>query len=110
MQDHLLEEEHIMYRDAVRDFIKKEVVPHAEQWEKDGVVARNVWTKAGAQGMLCMDFPEEYGGLGLKDFRYQAIVNEEMCKAGASGPGFILQNDIMAPYFLSYFTEEQKER
>jgi len=60
--------------------------------------------------MLCMDMPEEYGGMGLKDFRYNAIVTEAMIKHGVSGPGFVLQNDVMAPYFEKYFTKAQKDK
>lgn len=110
MQAHLLEEEHLLFRDAVRAFIQKEITPHHEEWEKEGLVPREIWKKAGAQGLLCMDLPEKYGGLGIKDFRYNTIVAEEMVYARAHGPGFILQNDVMAPYFLTYFTEEQKEK
>lgn len=110
MQAHLLEEEHIMFRDAFRAFCEKELAPHAEEWEKAGVVDRECWTKAGANGFLCMDLPEDYGGMGIKDFRFNAIISEEMIRAGAAGPGYILQNDVMAPYFTSYFTEEQKQR
>ncbi len=110
MQKHLLEEEHLLFQDAFRTFIEKEITPHHAQWEKEGIVPRSIWEKAGANGFLCMDLPEEYGGMGLKDFRYNAIVAEEMVKAGAHGPGFVLQNDVMAPYFSHYFNEEQKKR
>ncbi len=110
MQEQYLEEEHLMFQEAVRDFMKREVIPFHEQWEKDGVVDPEVWKKAGAQGMLCMDFPEEYGGMGFKDFRFNAIVSEQISKAAASGLGFPLQNDIVAPYCSSYFTDEQKRR
>jgi len=110
MQKYLLEEEHVMFQEAFRTFIEKEVTPHHAQWEKDGQVSRDIWLKAGENGFLCMDLPEEYGGLGLKDFRYNAIIVEEMTRAGAHGPGFVLQNDVMAPYFDTYFNEEQKQR
>lgn len=110
MQSYMYTEEHLMYRDAVRSFVEKEITPYHGQWEKDGQVSREVWQKAGAQGMLCMDLDEKYGGMGIKDFRYNVIVGEELVKAGASGPGFILQNDVMAPYFENYFTDAQKEK
>ena len=61
MEAHLLEEEHLMFQEAVKAFVEKEVVPYHEQWEKDGQVSREVWLKAGEMGMLCMDFPEKYG-------------------------------------------------
>ena len=110
MRNNILEEEHLMFRDAYHAFVQKEIVPYHAQWEKDGVVSRDIWLKAGENGFLCMDLPEEFGGMGIKDFRYNAIITEEMVKAGAHGPGFVLQNDVMAPYFKAYFNDEQKER
>ena len=84
--------------------------PHVERWEKAGIVDRDIWTKAGEMGLLCMDMPEEYGGMGLKDFRYNAILQEVMIDLHIDGPGFTLQNDIMAPYFEKYFTQAQKDK
>lgn len=110
MRDHILEEEHIIFRDAVKAFMAKEVRPYYDKWDKQGHVDKELWLKAGELGILCMDFPEEYGGMGLKDFRYNAIVGEELAKCGASAPGFTLQNDVMAPYFMEYFTEDQKKK
>ena len=110
MNDQFFGEEHRMFRESCRKFVEREVVPHHAQWEQDGMVSRDVWRKAGGQGLLCPDVPEEYGGLGLDDFRYSMIVNEEMVRAGASGPAFSLQNDMVAPYLLNYGTEEQKRR
>lgn len=110
MQKYLLEEEHLMFQEAVRAFMKKEVEPYNEEWEKQGHVSHELWRKAGEMGILCMDFPEEYGGMGFKDFRYNAIVVEELVRVNASGPGFGLHNDVMAPYFIEYFNEEQKKR
>jgi len=110
MEKHLLEEEHLMFQEAFRAFIKKEITPYHAQWEKDGQVSREVWKKAGENGFLCMDLPEEYGGLSIKDFRYNCIITEEMTRAGAHGPGFVLQNDVMSPYFMNSFNEEQKKR
>src|SRR5262249_4333826 len=78
--------------------------------EEKGVVPRELWREAGKHGFLCMDVPEEYGGAGVRDFRYNAIVAEEMMRAGATGPGFGLQSDIVAPYLLKYASEEQKRR
>ena len=110
MQDFMYTEKHIMYPDAVRAFVEKEIQPYHAQWEKDGQVPKELWLKAGTQGMLCMDQPEEYGGMGIKDFRYNVIIAEELIRVGASGPGFGLQNDVMSPYFEHYFTAEQKEK
>jgi alkylation response protein AidB-like acyl-CoA dehydrogenase len=102
--------EHEAYRDLVRTFFAKEVVPFHAEWERDGIVPRDVWLKAGAAGMLGTDVPIEYGGGGIKDFRYNAIGIEEMMRAGATGIGFSLHNDINAPYLLELGTEEQKQR
>lgn len=110
MQEYLLEEEHKMFQEATRAFMEKEVAPHHKEWEEQGHVDRELWKKAGAQGMLCMDLPEKYGAMGIKDFRFNTIISEELARVGASGPGFTLHNDIMAPYFMTYFNEEQKER
>ncbi|MCB0012456.1 MAG: acyl-CoA dehydrogenase family protein [Anaerolineales bacterium] len=110
MQEQYLTDEHRMFRDAVRRFLAKEVVPHHEQWEKDGLVSREVWRKAGENGFLCMDVPEEYGGLGVTDYRYNAILAEEMSYVGASGPGFGVANELVVPYLLAFGSEEQKSR
>jgi len=110
MNKKILTEEHVMFRETVNDFLRKEAVPYAEKWEKAGVVDREIWTKAGEMGFLCMDLPEQYGGMGIKDFRYNAILQEEMIKTGVEGPGFTLHNDINAPYFEKYFTDAQKEK
>jgi alkylation response protein AidB-like acyl-CoA dehydrogenase len=106
----ILEQEHEDFRRTVRSFLEKEVVPFHDQWEKDGQVSRDVWTKAGAQGLLCFDVDEEYGGAGVKDFRYNMVVAEEMCRVGASGPGFPVHTDIIVPYISSLGTAEQKAR
>jgi len=110
MQSQHLTDELVMFRDAVREFMKRDVVPYHEQWEKDGIVPREIWLKAGENGFLCMDVPEQYGGLGVQDYRYNAILTEEMARVGASGPGFGVQNELVVPYFMAFGTEEQKER
>ena len=110
MQAQYLTEELVMFRDAVREFVKRDIVPYHEQWEKDGIVPREVWLKAGENGFLCMDVPEQYGGLGVEDYRYNAIFCEEMARVGASGPAFSLQNELVVPYIMAFATEEQKER
>lgn len=110
MQHKYLEEEHIMFEETVREFIKKEIVPNELQWEKDGRVPREVWKKAAEIGILSLDIPEEYGGLGLKDARYNSIYMSEAAKANVSGPGFVAQNEIVTPYLLEYGTEAQKQK
>jgi alkylation response protein AidB-like acyl-CoA dehydrogenase len=103
-------QEHEDFRHAVREFLEREVVPHHDQWEKDGQVSREVWTKAGAQGLLCFDVDEEYGGAGVQDFRYNMVVAEEISRVGASGLGFPVHTDVIVPYVSSLGTDEQKRR
>jgi len=106
----LLEADHESFRQAVRSFIEKEVTPHHEQWEADGQVSREVWIRAGEQGLLCFDVDEAYGGAGVSDFRYNMVLCEEMTRAGAHGPGFGIHTDIIVPYLTGLGTEEQKQR
>ena len=106
----IYEQEHEDFRASVRTFLEKEVVPFHDQWEKDGQVSREVWTKAGEAGLLCFDVDEEYGGAGVKDFRYNTVVAEEMARVGASGPGFPVHSDIIVPYISALGTDEQKQR
>jgi alkylation response protein AidB-like acyl-CoA dehydrogenase len=103
-------QEHEDFRGTVREFLEREVVPHHDQWEKDGQVSREVWTRAGAQGLLCFDVDEEYGGAGVKDFRYNMVVAEEISRVGASGLGFPVHTDVIVPYLSSLGTDEQKRR
>ena len=103
----LFDENHAIFRDSVRRFIEAEITPHRERWEKDGQVSREAWRKAGEFGLLCSSMPESYGGAG-SDRRYSIIVMEELARAGASGPGFGLHSEIVAPYVLKYGSEEQK--
>jgi alkylation response protein AidB-like acyl-CoA dehydrogenase len=103
----LFREEHDMFRDTVRKFVEREIAPHHQQWEKDGVVPRDLWLKAGAAGLLCCTVPEQYGGLGL-DYLFDVVVFEEMARSGFTGPGFMIHCDLVATYVCSFGTEEQK--
>ena len=105
----LFQPEHEMWRDTVRKFIEKEIVPYHDQWEKDGIVPRELWLKAGAAGMLCCTVPEEFGGIGA-DYLYDVIVFEELWRAGTSGPGFLIHTDLVASYILAFGTDEQKRQ
>ncbi|CAM3707795.1 acyl-CoA dehydrogenase family protein [Parendozoicomonas haliclonae] len=105
----VFEPEHEMFRDSVRRFLEEEAVPHHEQWEKDGYIDRALWTKAGELGFLCPTIKEEYGGVGV-DFRYNAIVDEEIARLGLSGIGFGLHSDISAPYIQNYASEDLKKK
>ncbi len=99
--------DHEMFRDSVRRFIEREVVPHHAQWERDGMVSREVWRAAGENGLLCCFVPEDYGGPG-GDFLHTAIVTEELARVEASGPAFHLHSGIVAPYILHFGSEAQK--
>nr|WP_062337853.1 acyl-CoA dehydrogenase family protein [Herbidospora sakaeratensis] len=110
MERTLFEEEHELFRETVRDFMSREVIPNHAQWEKDGIVPREIWKKAGDLGMFAMSVPEEHGGIGITDFRFNVVVIEEIIRAGASGLGFGLHNDVMAPYFVDLTNDEQKAR
>jgi acyl-CoA dehydrogenase len=105
----LFSDEYEIFRKTVRRFIETEITPHHAQWERDGIVSRDAWRRAGQAGLLCTAIPEEYGGLG-GDFLHSVVVLEELARVGASGPGFNLHSDIVAPYILHYGTEEQKRR
>jgi alkylation response protein AidB-like acyl-CoA dehydrogenase len=112
MKRTIFTEEHTLFRDAFRHFVEKEIVPYNAQWEKDGIVSRELWLKAGQQGFLGLSVPEEYGGAGIDDFSYSAIIAEEFTRAGvvSAGGGIGLHNDITLPYFLTLATQEQKQR
>src|SRR3984893_10162786 len=103
----LFREEHEIFRSSVRKFVEREIVPFHAQWEHDGVVPRELWLKAGAEGLLCCTVPEEYGGLGL-DYLFDVVVFEEVWRVGASGPGFLIHTDLVATYILSFGTDEQR--
>ena len=102
-------EEHKMMQEMIQDFIKNEIIDKTDVWEKNGMVSREIWERAGALGLLCIDMPEHYGGSGL-DFSFSALFIEALAKEGISGPGFSLHSDIVAPYLLKYGTEAQKQK
>jgi acyl-CoA dehydrogenase len=102
-------DDHEIFREQVRRFVEREIVPFYSQWGKDGIVPQSVWRKAGAEGLLCCNIPEAYGG-GGGDFGHSAVVLEELARVNAVGVGFTLHSDIVAPYILAYGSEEQKMR
>ncbi|TQM11299.1 acyl-CoA dehydrogenase family protein [Pseudonocardia kunmingensis] len=112
MRRSLFEVDHEAFRETVRTFVAKEIVPHHSGWEAAGVVPREMFAAAGAQGLLGMAVPEEYGGGGAPDFRFNAVLAEELMRAGVtgSGNGLTLQNDVCLPYVLDLATDEQKAR
>ena len=110
MREEFLNEELIMFQNSMREFLKHEVVPNHEEWEKDGHVPKDIWLKAGENDFLGIDVPEKYGGSGIDDFRYNSGVIEEVWRAGTTCLTFSVTNDLVIPYLLRYANEEQKER
>jgi alkylation response protein AidB-like acyl-CoA dehydrogenase len=108
----LYSDDHELFRESFRSFVDREIVPNADQWEADGKVDTAMFTTAGASGFLGMEIPEELGGGGVDDFRFNCIINEEIMAAGVMGSGFCitLHNDICLPYFAKTTTDEQRER
>ena len=110
MQRDIFTSEHDAFRDMVRAFIARNITPYHEQWERDRVVSREVWRQAGAAGLLGIEMDEKYGGGGNPDYTYYLIMNEELARAGAHGPGFSVHNDIVGQYLVRLVTPEQAER
>jgi alkylation response protein AidB-like acyl-CoA dehydrogenase len=112
MRRTLFDEQHDLFRESFRSFVEKEIAPHHLEWERAGIVPRELFTAAGSLGYLGMAAPEEHGGGGVDDFRYNLIISEEIQRAGVagSGLGITLHNDICLPYFLSLTTEDQRAR
>jgi len=110
MDRNIFEEEHEMFRDSVRSFMQNEIGPNAERWNEQGIVDREAFLQAGEMGLLCMWVPEEFGGIGMPDFRYEQIVMEETTRFGDPGVFFTLHSRLVAPYIGTFGTEEQKSR
>ncbi|MEJ7582805.1 MAG: acyl-CoA dehydrogenase family protein, partial [Acidimicrobiales bacterium] len=112
MERTIFSEEHALFRGSFRRFVDKEIVPHHLEWERAGIVPRELFERAGSNGFLAMAAPEQHGGGGVGDFRYNLIIGEEVQRSGTAGAGLglTLHNDICLPYFLSLTTEEQKRR
>jgi len=106
----VFEPEHEQLRETARQFLEKECAPHVEKWENERLVDRESYVAAGKYGLIGFNMPEEYGGGGVDDFRFNAVIVEELAKFGPATPGLSLQNDIVGPYFASLATDEQKER
>ena len=102
-------EEHKIFRQAIRKFFEKEVTPYVEEWEEAGIVPRSIWKKMGDQGFLCMDVPEEYGGMGA-DFLYSVILSEELVRTNHAGLAAALHSDVVVPYITAFASEELKQK
>jgi acyl-CoA dehydrogenase len=106
----IYEDEHEDFRESVRGFLLKEAVPRTEEWEESGIVSRDFWRRAAEQGYVAFQAPEALGGVGLEDFRFNAVIGEEVAYTGTVGDNFSLVNDIVAPYLLDFTNEEQRSR
>lgn len=102
-------EEHNKFRERLRSFLEKEVIPYADQWEADGIVPKSVWRKMGQGGFLCPAVSPEYGGMG-GDFLYSVIVGEEITQTRITGLTANLHSDIVVPYIESYAAEDLKKK
>ncbi|MBL0712843.1 MAG: acyl-CoA dehydrogenase family protein [Desulfosarcina sp.] len=101
--------EHQAFRERLRTFLAAEVIPHADAWEKNRIVPREIWRRMGQEGFLCMDLPVEYGGSG-GDFLHTLILTEEMSRTGIAGVAAALHSDVVVPYIATYGTDAQKRR
>ena len=110
MRRTIFTEEHEQFRQTVRAFLAKECVPHTAEWLAAGVVSREAWRKAGEVGLLGWMVPEDYGGLGISDFRYSVVIAEEIAATGTQGIALALHNDVVAPYLTDLTNEEQRHR
>ncbi|MDR7172546.1 alkylation response protein AidB-like acyl-CoA dehydrogenase [Nocardia kruczakiae] len=110
MERTIFADEHHQFRASVRSFLNRHAVPHTAEWEATGQVDRGFWKAAAAQGLVGFAAAEEFGGAGLRDFRFNAVLNEEVVRTGTVGDGFSLTNDIVLPYFLDIAAPAQQRR
>jgi alkylation response protein AidB-like acyl-CoA dehydrogenase len=110
MERSIFEEEHEMFRDSVRSFLRNEIQPHSDRWSEQGIVDREAYEKAGEMGLLLMWAEEKYGGIGVSDFRYEQVLIEENAKYGDAGFFMSLHNRLVGPYIGELANDEQKQR
>ncbi|MFZ0832946.1 MAG: acyl-CoA dehydrogenase family protein [Mycobacterium sp.] len=110
MRRDLFDEDHESFRQLARDFVEKEVVLHYPEWEKAGRMPRDVFKQMGALGMLGMAIPEEYGGGGIDDYRYNMVLQEEAARALVMLSTVRTPLEVILPYFLHYANDEQRRR
>ena len=110
MKRTVFEPEHEALRETTRQFIESELVPNAEKWEAERIVDRSAFVAAGKYGLIGFNMPEEYGGGGTDDFRFNAVIDEELARYGGPAPSLSLQNDVVAPYFKHLSNDEQLRR
>ncbi|MFT4124959.1 MAG: acyl-CoA dehydrogenase family protein [Gordonia sp. (in: high G+C Gram-positive bacteria)] len=110
MKRTIFESEHQQLRESAREFLNRVCAPNSEKWEANGQVDREAYRAAGEAGLLGFNIPEEFGGGGTDDFRFNAVIDEEFARFAGSAPGLSLQNDVIVPYFLHLATDEQRAR
>ncbi len=110
MERTIFTSEHHLFRQSFRTFVEREIAPHYERWEREGMVERALWTKAGAAGFLSLGIAEEDGGSGIDDFRYNAIITEELSRPFFMGVGFSVHTDLVIPYLVQHGNAEQRRR
>ncbi|HSS67699.1 MAG TPA: acyl-CoA dehydrogenase family protein [Nocardioidaceae bacterium] len=110
MRRTIFEPEHDAFRETCRAFCESEIAPHHDEWEAAGIVPRDLWVRAGSLGLLGFDLQEAHGGAGVDDYRFNVVLDEELARAGASGVGIPVHNDIVGPYLRTLATHEQQER
>lgn len=110
MKRRCFDTDHEIFRESFRSFVKREVLPHSERWRETGIADRDIYRKAGQQGYLLAWADEKYGGLGLKDFRYEQIIMEELASVGETSFIPSLHSRLVAPYLERFGSEEQKQR
>lgn len=111
MKREIYDEDHEAFRSSVREFLERSVIPHVEEYAANKAIPREFWLEAGKQGFLGLEIPEEYGGAGAGDYRFNAVAAEEMNKVNAAlGSCWGIHADITAPYIVALGTEEQKKR
>jgi len=108
----VFDETHELFRESFRSFVAAEMSPHVEEWERAGIMDRGIYARAGQHGFVGMAIAEEHGGGGSRDFRFNAIIGDELARAnvGGGGLGLTLHNDITTPYFIEYCNAEQAKR
>jgi alkylation response protein AidB-like acyl-CoA dehydrogenase len=111
MKRDIYDEDHEDFRASVRQWLERSVIPNTDKYIADKALPREFWLEAGANGFLGLSIPEEYGGAGADDFRFNAVLEEELAKVGAAFPTCVgIHVDITAPYIVELGTEEQKQR
>jgi long-chain-acyl-CoA dehydrogenase len=111
MKREIFDEDHEAFRSSVKEFLDREVTPHLEEYATNHGLNREFWKTAGAQGFLGLEVPEEYGGMGANDYRFNAVLTEELAKVNMTLPSCVgIHADIVAPYLVHLTNDEQKKR